>query len=112
MLFRSLIRMEEVVEKYIPVKPTLVGRLPSGFEIASIKAFPSKVAVTGPKGLLESIEYLGTEPFNIEGVRTFRDGNVYAVIDTSQGFQFSREKAIRVRVWVRRVELGITTKKN
>lgn len=45
-----LIRMEEVVEKYIPVKPTLIGRLPSGFEIASVKSFPSKIAVTGPKG--------------------------------------------------------------
>jgi len=101
-----LIRLEEVVEKYIPVKPTLVGRLPSGFEIASIKAFPSKVAVTGPKGLVESIEYLGTEPFNIEGVTTLLEGNVDAVVDTSQGFQLSRDKAVRVRVWVRRVEMG------
>lgn len=100
-----LIRLEEVVEKYVPVKPTLKGKLDAGYELVVIKAIPSKVAVLGPKGLLDSLDYIGTEAFDIEGAHSNREGVVEAEVDISQGFQLSRDKMVKVRVLVKKVDL-------
>ncbi|MFM8313711.1 MAG: YbbR-like domain-containing protein [Deltaproteobacteria bacterium] len=100
-----LIRLEEVVEKYIPVKPTLAGKLAAGYEVAGIKSSPSKVAVSGPKGLLDSLEFIGTEALNIEGQQANMEGLVDAEVDSSQGFQLSRDKSVKVWVQVKKVKL-------
>lgn len=100
-----LIRLEEVVEKYIPVKATLTGKLAEGFEVAMVKAMPSKVAVSGPKGLLDSLEFVGTQALNIEGANTNKEGEVEVEVDFSQGFQLSREKTVKVRLIVKKVNL-------
>ena len=100
-----LIRLEEVVERYVPVKPTLAGKLSPGYEVVRVKAIPSKVSVSGPKALLESLEFIGTEAFNIEGQHANVEGEVDAEVDFTQGFQLSREKAVKVQVTVKKVNL-------
>ena len=100
-----LIRLEEVVEKYIPVKATVSGKLAPGYEVVAVKANPSKIAVLGPKGLLDSLEFIGTEAFNVDGIRSNQEGVVDAEVDTSQGFQLSRDKTVKVRVIVKKVNL-------
>jgi YbbR domain-containing protein len=100
-----LIRLEEVVERYVPVKATMVGRLAPGYEVLTVKSIPAKIAVLGPKGLLESLEFIGTEALNIEGLKENTDGIVEAEVDASQGFQLSREKLVKVKVVVKKVNL-------
>jgi len=100
-----LIRLEEVVEKYIPVKATVTGKLPAGYEVVTVKTSPSKIAVSGPKGLLDSLEFIGTEAFNVEGANSNVEGSVDAEVDASQGFQLSRDKTVKVRVIVKKVNL-------
>ena len=89
-----------------------LGELPNGVRVTSIfppqvlveiKASPSKVAVSGPKGLLEALEFIGTEALNIEGVKTTTSGTVDAEVDNTQGFQVSRDKTVKVRVIIRKV---------
>jgi len=100
-----LIRLEEITEKYIPVRATITGKLPAGYEIVSVKTIPSKIAVTGPKGLLDSLDYIGTEALDISGALESREGTVEAEVDPTQGFQLSRTKTVKVRVRVRKVDL-------
>lgn len=101
-----LIRLEEVVEKYIPVRATLMGKLAPGYEVVAVKSVPSRIAVLGPKGLLESLEFIGTEALNIGGSAKNIEGVVDAEVDSSQGFQLSRDKMVKVRVLVKKVDLG------
>ncbi|MSP19272.1 MAG: YbbR-like domain-containing protein [Bdellovibrionales bacterium] len=100
-----LIRLEEVIEKYIPVRATLSGKTADGYEVVEIKSSPSKVAVSGPKGLLEVLEFIGTEALNIEGVNRSTSGTVEAEVDSTQGFQVSRDKTVKVRVIIKKVNL-------
>ncbi len=97
-----LIRLEEVVERYIPVKPTLKGLPAEGFEVGQVRVTPSQVAVSGPKGLLQMIESLGTEPFDVEGMKGPREGEVPVEVDTAQGFQLSRDKIVKVKVFTKK----------
>jgi YbbR domain-containing protein len=98
-----LIRLEEVVERYLPVSPTLKGVTLSGFEIASVEATPTKIAVTGPKGLLGLVGSIGTEAIDIEGISGIKEVEVAAEVDSSQGFSLSRENTVKVRIKVRKV---------
>ena len=59
---------------------------------------PDRVAVVGPKSLLESIDNLGTDAFDIQGLQGTREGVVAVQVDTTQGIQLSRERVVRVRV--------------
>ncbi len=98
-----LIRLEEVVERYVPVSPTLRGKTASGFEIASVETTPSKIAVTGPKSLLNRVDSVGTEAIDIDGLSAIKDAEVQAEVDTSQGFQLSRDSVVKVKIKTRKV---------
>lgn len=100
-----LIRLEEVVERYVNVKPTFSGSPIAGFELGSIKVFPSKVAVTGPRGMLEEISSVGTEPFDITDLSGAKEGTVKVEVDESQGFSLSRGRDVKVRVTVKKVNV-------
>lgn len=93
-----LIRLEEVVERYVAVKGNYKGFPAEGYEVSSVKVSPGKVAVSGPKGLLQLVESIGTEPLDIEGLKGSKEGVVSVEVDTSQGFQLSRDKVVKIKV--------------
>ncbi len=97
-----LIRLEEVVERYVNVKPTIVGAVHPGEEVGTVKAIPAKVAVSGPKSLLVALDSVGTEEFNVDDLQGSKEGVVAVEVDTTQGFQLSRDKVVRVRVTTKR----------
>jgi len=98
-----LIRLEEVIERYIPVKPTFRGKPADNFEVGTVKVTPPKVAVSGPKSLVEMTESVGTEPFDIDGLNQPREGLATVEVDETQGFQLSRERLVRVKVSPKKV---------
>jgi YbbR domain-containing protein len=93
-----LIRLEEVVERYVPVKPTFKGTPAAEHELSVIKVAPLKVAVSGPRSALDSIDFVGTEAFDIQDLKGAKDGVVSAEVDTSQGFTLSRDTLVHVHV--------------
>ena len=99
-----LIRLEEIVERYVPVKPTFKGSPGEGYELGTVKVSPSKVAVSGPRSLLQLLESVGTEPFDVEGLKGNKEGEVTVEVDTSQGFRLSRESVVNVKVGTRKVQ--------
>jgi hypothetical protein len=99
-----LIRLEEIVERYVDVRPALVGKVAADHEIAAARAFPPKVAVSGPRGPLQMLTAVSTEPFDVEGLLGSKEGVVGVEVDPTQGFQLSRDKVVRVRVNTRRVQ--------
>ncbi len=98
-----LIRLEEVVERYVPVSPTLRGSTAAGYEIASVESFPTKVAVTGPKSLLNRVDSVGTEPIDIDALSGIKEAEVQVEVDTTQGFLLSRDSTVKVKIKTRKV---------
>lgn len=99
-----LIRLEEIVERYVEVRPTLVGRVAPDNEVATVRAFPPKIAVSGPRGPLKDLTAVSTEPFDVEALSGSKEGVVGVEVDSALGFQLSRDKVVRVRVNTRRVQ--------
>jgi YbbR domain-containing protein len=97
------IQLEEVVERYITVKATLVGSPAPGYEVSHVKVIPSKVAVSGPKRLLEREEFISTEPFDIKDLEGTREGEAVVEVEENKGYQLSREKSVSLRVTTRKV---------
>jgi len=97
-----LIRLEEVIERYVPVKPTLGGYPAEGYEIATSKATPAKIAVLGAKSKVQSLESVGTEPFDVTDLKGQKEGVVAVEVDAND-FQLSRDKTVKVKVTTRQV---------
>lgn len=98
-----LIRLEEVVERYVPVSPTLRGSTAAGYEIVQVETTPSKIAVSGPKSLLTRVDSVGTEPIDIEGLTGIKETEGQVEVDVNQGFQLSRDSVVKVKVKTRKV---------
>lgn len=98
-----LIHLEEVVERYVPVRPTYKGNPALGYEIGQVRVLPSKVAVSGPKTLIQSLEFVGTEPVDVTENQTLVEGIVGVEVDPAQGLQLSREKVVKVRISMKKV---------
>ncbi len=91
-----LIRLEELVEMSIRVRPTLVGSVPDGFTLSKVVVIPDSVRVLGPKSLLESQGSLGTAPIELAGLTGSLTTDVEVEIDTESGAQLTRERVVQV----------------
>lgn len=98
------IQVEELIERYVTVSPSLRGATAAGYEISSLKADPAKIAVSGPRSLVNQLESIGTEPIDIEGLKGSKEADAEVVVDNTAGFQLSRDKLVRVRISTRRVK--------
>lgn len=101
-----LIRLDEIGEKYIVVKPNLRGAPAKGYEVVDLKVSPTKVAVSGPLSILESLEAVGTEELSVENLRGPKDTVVNVEVDEQKGLKLSRESQVRVKVITRKVDFG------
>jgi hypothetical protein len=101
-----ILRLEEVVERYVTVKPTVNGSPAEGYEIATIKSNPLKVAVSGPKSLVQGLEFVGTDIVDAHDLKDSKEMDVNVEVDTTQGFQLSRTTMVHVKVTTKKVHRG------
>jgi YbbR domain-containing protein len=66
---RIALRLENVLERDVPVKPEIEGAVAEGFEIYSVAALPSKVRLRGPESFVKSLDSISTEKINVENAR-------------------------------------------
>ena len=59
------VKLENVAERDIAVKPETEGRLADGFEIYNLAALPPKVRVRGPVSFVSALESISTEPIDL-----------------------------------------------
>lgn len=65
----SIITMgfERTMQKTVPIRPRLLGRPASGYEVGEVVAEPGEVRVAGPKSRVQEMESAYTEPVSVEG---------------------------------------------
>ena len=90
-----LIRLEEVIERYVPVRASL--------EVGKVRVNPSKVAVSGPKSLVNSLEAVGTDAVDVQDLKGAKEVEIPVSIDAQSGLRLSREQVVKVRVSTRPV---------
>ncbi|MDQ3634818.1 MAG: CdaR family protein [Aridibacter sp.] len=55
------IKLENVIQRRVPVSPETEGSIASGYEIYSSTVMPAEIIVRGPKSSVESLDYVSTE---------------------------------------------------
>lgn len=61
------LNLEQTERKPVPVRPRLVGRPATGYEIESVASDPKEARVAGPRSRVREIESAFTEPVSVEG---------------------------------------------
>ena len=62
------IRLDEEIEKELPLKIVCKGDPARGYAIAGTLAIPDRILLKGPKQLINSIQYISTFPIDVTGV--------------------------------------------
>jgi YbbR domain-containing protein len=103
------IRLEEIVERQIPVEPKLEGKPEEGFEVYSVYPNKGSVAVRGPASRVNALQKVLTESIWLTGHKeSFTASNV--AIDVPDPKVDLREPMVNVNVEIgeRRVEKTFT----
>lgn len=64
---RITLRLDREGSRILPVKADLQGRLPEGINVDQVTVEPAQIEVFGPESRLGEIEFLRTEPVELEG---------------------------------------------
>src|SRR5262245_62013935 len=62
------LNFERTLEKVVPIRPRLVGRPASGYEVAEVSADPAEVHIIGPRSRVQEVESAFTEPISVDTV--------------------------------------------
>jgi len=99
------IRLEEIVERQIPVDPKLEGKPPEGFEVYAVYPSKGSVSVRGPASRVNALQKVATESVWVAGHKeTFTAPNV--ALDVSDPTVDLLEPMVNVEVEIgeRRIE--------
>lgn len=102
-----VVQLEEIIEKEIPVRPTLRGLPAPGFEIAQVQSSPAKIAVAGPRSKFDELDFIGTEVIDTQDISATKEVTAPVEVDPSKGFRLSREKVVKVKVVVRKSRAAV-----
>jgi YbbR domain-containing protein len=61
------LRLERIIHRKLPIKPKLVGEPASGKVVAGYTVDPAAAVVSGPKGQLEKLQAVSTDPVSVDG---------------------------------------------
>lgn len=74
------ITLEQEKERFLPVKASVAGTLPEGFEIDRIICTPASVRVSGAQQILDEIKNIHTEPVDLKNRQsTFKESVTIAL---------------------------------
>ncbi|HWR40811.1 MAG TPA: CdaR family protein [Patescibacteria group bacterium] len=93
----SLALSQEQVRKTVDVKPAIQGDLAAGFSLRSVTVDPVRIELRAPAKLLEKVDFVYTEPVNLNGVS--RNVEREVKIRTPEGISAS-PATVTVRVQV------------
>jgi uncharacterized protein (TIGR00159 family) len=78
--------LAEIEEREVPIKPQLIGKLPSGLKILDLKIMPAKVKVLSPAAAgKDKAASIITTPIYLEGISS--DASVFCKIIAPSAFQ-------------------------
>lgn len=62
--------LDEKIEKYVDVQPSLSGEVSHGYVVRNIEVVPSAVKITGPKSIVEKTNHIYSGKVNVKGAAT------------------------------------------
>lgn len=71
------VKLENVLEREVAVRPEIEGNVAEGYEIYSVVALPQKVRVRGPESFVKSLDFVSTEEISVENQKA--DFNVQQI---------------------------------
>jgi len=97
------LNLERTERKQVPVRPRLIGRPATGFEIVGVASDPTEARVAGPRSRVREIESAFTEPVSVEGAKATLSESVGVGLEDPL-LRLEGGGRVRVTVGVREIE--------
>jgi YbbR domain-containing protein len=63
------VKLEQLVDKAVPLRPRLVGQLPAGFRLVAMEILPEQVVVQGAEGEIAGVNEVLTERIELAEIK-------------------------------------------
>jgi len=63
------VKLEQIIDKVVPLRPRLVGQLPVGFRLVALEIEPERVVVQGAAGEIAGVNEVITERIDLETIK-------------------------------------------
>jgi len=64
---KMVVKLEQIEERQIEIRPETSGELPEGYEIYGVTASPASVNVRGPESFVNALNFISTEKIDVTG---------------------------------------------
>src|SRR5581483_3702205 len=105
---RLTLRLDETIDRQVPVRLNRIGSVPFGYEAGDATLDPTIATVTGPSSTVRTVDAVSID-FRLDSVTSNVDGRYPAIPVDSQGQQVtSQGPSLRVNPATIRVQLPVT----
>lgn len=103
------IRLEEIVERQVPVEPKLEGKPANGFEVYSVKPDKGSIAVRGPVSHVNALQKVLTESIWLDGHKeSFTATNIATDVPDPKVDLLEPVVSVNVEIGERRTEKSLS----
>lgn len=95
------VKLEQIIDKTVPLRPRLVGQLPVGFRLVAIKIEPERVVIQGAEGEVAAVSEVLTERIELETIK----GNSELTVPLDYRGKYSQikdTKEVKVRLQIKK----------
>lgn len=85
------VKLEQLIDKIVPLRPRLVGQLPIGFHLVAIEIQPEKVVVQGAEGEMAGVNEVLTERIDLAEIK----GNSELTVALDYRGKYSQVKDVK-----------------
>jgi len=85
------VKLEQIVDKTVPVRPRLSGQLAGGYQLATVEVLPERVVVQGAEGEIVNVSEVMTERIDLAEIK----GNIELSVPLDYRGKYSQVKEIK-----------------
>lgn len=86
-----LVNVDKVVTRSVRIKEVFKGAVDEGFVVSKVELSPAKVAVTGPESEVIALQFIATEPIDLEGLHGEKEFGQLALERPTRSLSFAFE---------------------
>ncbi|MBI4214059.1 MAG: hypothetical protein HY534_07105 [Chloroflexi bacterium] len=102
------VRLEEISEKRVPVRPNRTGAVPFGYEAGQVEIDPPEISISGPNSLIQRIASASVD-IKFDGATVNMDASYAPILLDAQGHTVDPDgRAVRETPETVRVRIPIT----
>lgn len=100
------VKLEQIIDKTVPLRPRLVGKLPNGYQLVAVVVLPEQVVVQGAEGEITGVNEVMTERIELGEIK----GSAELTVPLDYRGKYSQVKEVKSASVRLQIKTGVREK--